>query len=281
MAGLIEEIQRDASDDSKSVAQLLRRVKIAASKLKLGAVEAWVDHELGGYPANTQLPDYRVLGGVPMSHHVHHGWRMMRASPDETMNRLFGVNLFTASISEVERNVTTSGHTFLSYPEWLERMTLPQLPGVDKLGLHVDQGKFRALLSGVRNRCLEWTLEIERAGITGEGLSFSDEERRVAKSVIYNLYGDNSRVNQNSTDNSTNQVFQGDVFERITRRVQEEVKDPAKSDILIASVGDMKKQSKGPDFAKAYANFVGVAADHIGVLQFALPLLAAFFHPST
>ena len=65
--GLIAEIQHDASTDTTSVRQLLRRMKIAASKLKLGELEEWVEHELGGYPDDAQLPSYRVIGGVPMT----------------------------------------------------------------------------------------------------------------------------------------------------------------------------------------------------------------------
>ena len=48
-SGLIEEIQREALDASVSVGGLLRKVKLAAAKLRLAKVEQWVDSELKGY----------------------------------------------------------------------------------------------------------------------------------------------------------------------------------------------------------------------------------------
>lgn len=65
MASIIEQIQRDALDRSVPVSDLLRRVKLAATKLGLGVVEDWVEHELNGYK-DTPLPDYRIINGRPM-----------------------------------------------------------------------------------------------------------------------------------------------------------------------------------------------------------------------
>lgn len=45
MSGIIEQIQRDALDPNFPVSALLRKVKLAAAKLKLPKVEDWVDSE--------------------------------------------------------------------------------------------------------------------------------------------------------------------------------------------------------------------------------------------
>jgi len=47
--GLITEIQREAIDSTSSVSGLLRKVKLAAAKLKLDNLATWVDLELNGY----------------------------------------------------------------------------------------------------------------------------------------------------------------------------------------------------------------------------------------
>src|SRR5271166_6150518 len=49
MASIIEQIQHDALDRSVRASDLLRRVKLAATKLSLGTVEDWVEQELNGY----------------------------------------------------------------------------------------------------------------------------------------------------------------------------------------------------------------------------------------
>lgn len=276
MSGLIEEIQRDASDDATTVAQLLRRVKIAASKLRLGQMEIWVEHELNGYPDDEKLPDYRLIAGVPMVHHVMHGWRLMALGPDEDINKAFLFNPFGASIAEVEAHTNTTGHLIISFPEFLERMTLPHLPGVDKIGLSVDQGKFRAVLNGVRNRCLDWSLAMETAGVTGEGMSFSVEEKEAAQTVTNNFYGDNARLNLNSTDKSTNQVIHGSVFGDLRTQIAQGVADENDRQALLDAVSKMEETKNTGAFAAAYAAFVGLAADHIQIVQWALPALATY-----
>ncbi|MDB5439959.1 MAG: hypothetical protein JWM33_2386 [Caulobacteraceae bacterium] len=208
MAGLIEEIQRDAIDDTVSVSQLLRRMKIAASKLRLGSVEAWVEHELSGYPDEQNLPSYRIIGGVAVVHHVRAGWRMMALGSNEQINAAFQINLFSGSVSEIESRANAEEQLILTFPEFLERMAVSNLPvGVDKVGLSVDPGKFKAALDAVRNRCLDWALKMEEAGVTGEGLSFSSKEKEAAQSVTYNITGNNTRLNINSEDASSNLAF--------------------------------------------------------------------------
>ncbi len=55
--------------------------------------------------------------------------------------------------------------------------------------LHVDQAQFAGLLDAVRNTILEWSLELEKSGIVGDGLSFSRPERERAHepNVIVNI----------------------------------------------------------------------------------------------
>jgi hypothetical protein len=72
MTSIVEQIQHDALDHNVPVSTLLRRVKLAATKLGLGAVEDWVEQELKGY--RTHAPDYRVVAGRPMARNPYRGW---------------------------------------------------------------------------------------------------------------------------------------------------------------------------------------------------------------
>lgn len=206
MAKLIEEIQRDASSDSASVSQLLRRMKIAGSKLKLTQLSEWVGHELDGYPDKEKVPEYRVLVGVPMSFNRFHGWQMMRLGSDEQMNTIFSMIFYSSSVAEVEAVLSSKGPYILSFPEFMERMIIDYQPGLDKVGLSVDKGKFVGILNGVRNRALDWALAVEEAGVTGEGMTFTPVEQQAALNVTNHIYGDNARINQASTDNSSNNI---------------------------------------------------------------------------
>jgi AbiTii len=74
MTGLIEEIQRDALDPKSPISALLRKVKVAATKLNLPPTERWVDRELSGYNNATALPAYRELIGHPRALNPYRGW---------------------------------------------------------------------------------------------------------------------------------------------------------------------------------------------------------------
>jgi hypothetical protein len=56
----LTELVDAASGDAVPVSTLLRKVKVIASRLKVGELESWVDHELAGYPPDAELPEYRV-----------------------------------------------------------------------------------------------------------------------------------------------------------------------------------------------------------------------------
>ncbi|MCE3277545.1 MAG: hypothetical protein K0R13_3400 [Propionibacteriaceae bacterium] len=57
---LIREIQELASDSTTSLPDLLRKTKILARRLQSPELADWADHELNGYPADAELPSYRV-----------------------------------------------------------------------------------------------------------------------------------------------------------------------------------------------------------------------------
>lgn len=71
-----DEILREASDHNSSLASLLRKAKILASKLELHDFIEWIDNELNGYDClSKDLPDYRKINGDPKAYNPYHGWQ--------------------------------------------------------------------------------------------------------------------------------------------------------------------------------------------------------------
>jgi hypothetical protein len=56
---VFEEIKNDLVSDDASLSSILRKTKIVASRLQYQEFEEWIDCELGGYPSEDKLPDYR------------------------------------------------------------------------------------------------------------------------------------------------------------------------------------------------------------------------------
>jgi len=64
--GLLNDIECAATTSVEPLADVLRRCKILAARLKLPELEAWVASELGGYAEGAALPGYRVVS-TPLS----------------------------------------------------------------------------------------------------------------------------------------------------------------------------------------------------------------------
>lgn len=57
---LLQEIQRACVDKDSDLGTILRKCKVLAAGLGSNPLEEWLIHEAGGYPADTELPKYRI-----------------------------------------------------------------------------------------------------------------------------------------------------------------------------------------------------------------------------
>jgi hypothetical protein len=184
MTGLIERLQRDSVDPKVAVTTLLRQVKLAAVKLKLGDVEAWVDSELNGY--RDDVPDYRNVVGQPKAWNPFNGWIPIsfRTRPDLTakLSRRAVVQSIAELESVLAEDIAGAGGVLQVPFSAAEIHALNKGMAVpfQEMGLIVSRSTLVGILEAVRNRVLEWALNLERAGIMGEGVNFSREEQERA-----------------------------------------------------------------------------------------------------
>jgi len=87
------------------------------------------------------------------------------------------------------------------------------------------------------------------------------------------VHGPNSRVNVNSTDNSTNTVLSHDLFVEMRQTAQKIGDDNTRIEI-IGSIDDLEKAQGQGGWVNAYQRFVAVAADHMTLFgPFLSPLM--------
>jgi hypothetical protein len=179
-SGLIEEIQREALDPSVSVGGLLRKVKLAAAKLKLAKIEQWVDSELKGY-REAELPEYRILKGTLRIWNEYHGWQPIGGDPE--MLNLFSTVRVGESIATLEALGTNGKGSFFANlsPDKLAIVSKATHSQIARAGVDISKGAITHIIETVRTLILEWAIALENEGITGEGLSFSNEERSKAQ----------------------------------------------------------------------------------------------------
>jgi exonuclease VII small subunit len=184
VASLIHEIQEGASGTEVPTATLLRRMKLAAAKLQLPDLEKWVESELNGY--KSEPPQYRIVMASPTAWNPYNGWIPIYSGNKDVME-LFSTARITQNISSLEDTL----HNHTSGP-----LTLPMPIGlieiINKLGNYesarmsyqINRGVLVSILTAVRDMVLDWSIEMEKSGVLGEGKTFNSTEKIYAKEAM-------------------------------------------------------------------------------------------------
>ena len=177
MPTLVEKLQMDAMDPKVSVSDLLRRVKLTATKLGLAATEDWVEQELNGY--GDEPPSYRIVHGRPMGRNPVRGWIPI-SGRKELISQLGNgqpVSSLEALLAEQEAHNTLH----IPYSDAICHL-LDQANGVSgwTYVLEVPASELARILDRVRTLVLDWALELEKAGIMGSEINFDAADRAKA-----------------------------------------------------------------------------------------------------
>lgn len=283
MPGLIDEIQRDALNPAVAVSTILRKVKVAASKLGLERVEDWVEQELNGYTG--KVPDYRVLYGRPQALNPYHGWIPIIMQDDE-MNTALSCSHLRQSISTVEDLIdrSTAGFVEMQFPPSVIR-SLNQGMDVEfgRMSNHLSVTQIQGVADAVRNLALDWALALEKSGVSGDGYSFDEADRQNAQTsqmtvhIAGNVAGNIGHGNSSGNIRAKQSLNEGDVFKSLSEAVSAAIDDKAEREKLLRQIDEMKQaQTDQPAFAEKYGRFIASAANHMGIVAPFLPALAGF-----
>lgn len=204
--GIVVELQKACLDPSVSVATILRRAKVIASKLGLDELNAWIDSELNGYDCSMEdLPEHRKGVGQPKFFNPYHGWQPIHAS-DDWFGKIVRTVFLPKSISEIEHLIQMGDGDVLlmGYNPSISEAIQEQLPMRMEVALHFSKVEAVAALDFVRNKTLEWALQLEQRGIVGEGFTFEAADRKEAAMVTNNIYGGTVGVLGQVAGNATN-----------------------------------------------------------------------------
>jgi AbiTii len=172
---LVVNFQKDVLDSTKSVTNILRTAKVISAKLGLNDIEKWIGAELSGYPDDESPPDYRHAAGTLQALNPYRGWITVKGGSIEWP--------FRHSVSQIEefsKQETVAFSPNTDYP----------LEGI--ASSLVQRGVFsgtvfKGMIEAVRDRLLDWSLELEKRGITGEDNSFDEQEKQAAQNQTFNI----------------------------------------------------------------------------------------------
>jgi len=211
MSSLVQEIQHDALDPKIGVSDLLRKALVISTKLKISEDTAWIKAELSGYAGDAELPDYRDLRGLPQVHNPYHGYLPFNMPAE--MEKEFCKLPMGFSVAEVEALLRGAENELrFSFPPRVTAYFLKHMEVQMQPSLFISKSVFHGVLDTVRNRVLQWALNLESAGVVGDGLSFSPTEVSAAKHVtnITNNIGamHNSQLQQLSAGQQSYQMIE-------------------------------------------------------------------------
>jgi hypothetical protein len=181
MKPLVLQLQEDLVTGTKKMQELLRLAKLIASKLQVGSLEDWIEREITGYPHNERLPDYRkILGTYLEVFNPMRGWIPVSGTGRITVP-------IHESISELEAFLRED---VVQYQPG-RRVPITDVTGSDMLSgfpqrVQISTTGFRRIIEHVRNRLLEWALELEKKGVLGENMSFNETEKQTAQNITVN-----------------------------------------------------------------------------------------------
>lgn len=252
---LVLEVQRMAVDEASSVVQLVRTAKLVATKLSLPEATGWIDRELNGYPTLGSLPKYRIFMGECRARNPFHGW-IPAQFPNSELHDLFSEVRVSQSLGSMEPLLADgSNHLTLQFPFELEK-GLRELFATDmQFSIRLLKGNVVGIFDAVRNLTLEWSLQLEQAGVLGENMSFTVTEKMEAKPVSQQFFIQNAGVVGNVTDNATvtnNQAVNGPlsvsgVLDLVAQAKTSIAALPAEAQNHVASVlNELEVEAKKP-----------------------------------
>lgn len=226
---IVIELQRAAQNDSVRVSTLLRRALVVARKLDVTDIEDWIANEMNGYASD--VPPYRVIPGRVSVRNPFHGWQPVVFSNAEMAETCSKRALGDAvpKLETYERGAPMG----VSLPEDIKQDLMKWMSPVPLEPVFlIDYSAIAGVLDAVRNRILEWSLQLERDGIMGEDDTFSPEEKSKAVHNVQNFYG-------NVTGS---QVLQGETVSQIHFESLQDVVDQVRSQLPNDLDGDSREE---------------------------------------
>jgi hypothetical protein len=193
-SSIVIELQRMASDSTTSVAELLRKALIVATKLKLSDFKQWIDQELNTYRDKViEIPQYRRSTSQMRAWNPYRGWIPVSFETAEDAATFSAVEVRN-SIAELEEMASSGEKSFILefHPAFLHHLMqgMGGLQGMKPQRV-ISANVIFGILGAVRNTVLQWALKLEEEGILGEGMTFSDhEKKKAASSPTIHIAGD-------------------------------------------------------------------------------------------
>lgn len=261
MSSLVLELQSDAMSSSIRVSDLLRKALAVAIKLNIPNFTEFVKNELNGYKGGDLPPEYRRIKGEVKVFNPYHGWQPV-LFPDLKIAELISKIHIYQPISELEDLIKSKPNVdVLAAPFPQNILNKLVKSEFDLLPTRVvSSSEICGILDAVRNIVLDWSLKLEQDGILGEGMTFTDKEKKIASTITYieNFKGIFGDVKADSVQiGDSNSIIQELKRLGVPQKEQQEFED------ILDSIKTANKNDK-PSIVKRGMEWIQRNAETIG-----------------
>lgn len=210
---VVKELQQEILSTECDILNVLRKAHVIASRLNLCDFDSWIMDELNGYDEDSKIPQYRNVYGLLFGLNPYRGYVSASIKNTELLENLCNRKMSEPISALVDLyDKSSSEGTFqlqICEPINSELNKLFNAPFEMQFILKIGIHQLKQIIEHVKDCLLQWTIELEKTGIMGEGLSFTQKEKDIAKSAttINNFYGSANIVNA-PINNS--QIISGD-----------------------------------------------------------------------
>ncbi len=183
MSSLVHDLQNDIRRSGKSVTEILRTAKLISAKLGLTDISVWLDAELNGYKSGQTIPAYRLISsGNFQILNPARGWQALGSYDGPPIPSGQAVTELVKLAEERQAVMVPPQH-----------IPVEALGGMDYMVNQFDQrviisgSQIAGIIEAVKNKVLEWTIELEQRGILGENMSFDAREKHSAQSQTFHI----------------------------------------------------------------------------------------------
>jgi AbiTii len=216
MSSLVLELQSDTLNSAVSTLDVLRKALVVAKKLGIEKFQKWIELELKGY-YGVSVPTYRFTRGQLRAWNPYHGWQPIQVESKE-IQKIFADLCecpINQPISELVSLVKTEeNELIMQLPYELESHILRFVKTSVKIS--ISKVSVEGVIEAVRDIILDWALQLEKNGVMGEGMTFSNNEKQIAanhdfSSLIQISLGQSQMQNSSSESQSKAENFSNNI----------------------------------------------------------------------
>ncbi|MCH8878080.1 MAG: hypothetical protein IIA89_14880 [Chloroflexi bacterium] len=193
---ILAQIQKDILNQEVPISAILRKAKVLAAQLESSELQEWASGELDGYQNLDSLPDYRLLSTSASGQWTNGYWTLndrsvpMYKIDDEDLKKWLTTYPVYSGIRTVENLVADLGEKRIMFPPEIVALVNNEVGeqgyGYSTLHYNLDSTVFDQILDIVRNRLLDFILQLDKQWVNEEDPPPKAEVSELVKVTIYN-----------------------------------------------------------------------------------------------